>query len=214
MCPSGSSSLGDVLEARSLFAGKCGDLTLCAADAMVLIGIDGYQGVGHLRLGRVFLSRHQPVEATAAFAACDPFLSQLSPKNAALLMKWRTQCTSVPPIPDAGTGAASSNSRYPSTPHLPFSPQVNEDDIAIDVKASSVFVGVPIVITEKMDGGNCCIMDGKVRPFACHPLQDSSPGSSIHSAVCVPSPRCTHALTHTKLHMRPSVPVSVFVVVS
>jgi hypothetical protein len=52
--------------------------------------------------------------------------------------------------------------RYPSTPHLPFSPQVNEDDIRIDASQSSVFVGAPIVITEKLDGGNCCICDGKV----------------------------------------------------
>jgi hypothetical protein len=40
---------------------------------------------------------------------------------------------------------------------------VNEDDITIDASQSTVFVGTPIVITEKLDGGNCCIVDGKVR---------------------------------------------------
>ena len=53
-------------------------------------------------------------------------------------------------------------SKYPSTPHLPFSPQVNADDIVVSAAAASGLLGCPVVVTEKLDGGNCCLCDGKV----------------------------------------------------
>lgn len=64
----------------------------------------------------------------------------------------------------SGTDAASApkSGRYPSTPHLPFSPEVHDDDTQLRDTDASAFVGVPIVVTEKCDGGNCCIRDGKV----------------------------------------------------
>eukprot|EP00767_Chilomastix_cuspidata_P005676 gnl/Chilomastix_cuspidata/5924.p1 GENE.gnl/Chilomastix_cuspidata/5924~~gnl/Chilomastix_cuspidata/5924.p1 ORF type:complete len:1066 (+),score=314.62 gnl/Chilomastix_cuspidata/5924:74-3199(+) len=53
--------------------------------------------------------------------------------------------------------------RYPTTPHLPFSPAaLAADDIRLPATAAAVFVGAPVVITEKLDGGNCCIFDGQV----------------------------------------------------
>eukprot|EP01060_Flectonema_neradi_P020823 TRINITY_DN28329_c0_g1_i1.p1 TRINITY_DN28329_c0_g1~~TRINITY_DN28329_c0_g1_i1.p1 ORF type:complete len:236 (+),score=31.71 TRINITY_DN28329_c0_g1_i1:51-710(+) len=49
---------------------------------------------------------------------------------------------------------------YPRTQHLPFSPQVAEDDI---VQATSgPLLGAEVIVTEKIDGGNCCLSDGKV----------------------------------------------------
>jgi hypothetical protein len=67
---------------------------------------------------------------------------------------------------------------YPSTPHLPFSPQVhtcsgfrivliacclrqvNADDIKLSSAASAHFANQQVVITEKLDGGNCCLYAG------------------------------------------------------
>lgn len=50
---------------------------------------------------------------------------------------------------------------YPSTPHLPFSPQVNADDVKLSSAASAHFAGQQVVITEKLDGGNCCLYAGE-----------------------------------------------------
>merc|ERR1712166_1433130 len=65
-------------------------------------------------------------------------------------------------VAEGASNTAAPMGKYPSTPHLPFSPSVNPDDI---VANSSQCVGIltgEIVITEKLDGGNCCIMDGQV----------------------------------------------------
>jgi len=47
------------------------------------------------------------------------------------------------------------SAKYPRTPHLPFSPGATSDDKML----SSVdhFLGVSIVLTEKMDGSNLCM---------------------------------------------------------
>lgn len=52
--------------------------------------------------------------------------------------------------------------RYPSTPHLPFSPaQLADDDTALP--SAAAFCGArEVVVTEKMDGGNCCLHAGRV----------------------------------------------------
>lgn len=53
--------------------------------------------------------------------------------------------------------------KYPKTCHLPFSPQVNDDDEVMDVKlCGSLFSNKEVIITEKMDGGNCQLFRGKV----------------------------------------------------
>lgn len=50
--------------------------------------------------------------------------------------------------------------RYPRTPHWPFSDKVHRDDTISDCPER--FVGVPVVITEKIDGGNTCLFNGEV----------------------------------------------------
>jgi len=58
--------------------------------------------------------------------------------------------------------ATAEERKYPRTVHLAFSPCVFSDDL--QQTNSSVFEGEEVVITEKLDGGNCCIdvMDKKV----------------------------------------------------
>eukprot|EP00761_Pharyngomonas_kirbyi_P008618 gb/GECH01008630.1/.p1 GENE.gb/GECH01008630.1/~~gb/GECH01008630.1/.p1 ORF type:complete len:220 (+),score=45.72 gb/GECH01008630.1/:1-660(+) len=53
-------------------------------------------------------------------------------------------------------------SKYPSTPHLPFSPQVNSDDIKLSFGDCSQFTNREVIITEKLDGGNCQLNQRKV----------------------------------------------------
>ena len=50
--------------------------------------------------------------------------------------------------------------KYPSTPHWPWSQTVHRDDTVLD--DPSAFVGVPVVVTEKIDGGNTCLWNGDV----------------------------------------------------
>jgi hypothetical protein len=54
--------------------------------------------------------------------------------------------------------------KYPSTPHLPFSPGKQDDDTVLSTSAaaSGRLFTEDIIITEKLDGGNCCIMRGRV----------------------------------------------------
>eukprot|EP01059_Diplonema_ambulator_P002346 TRINITY_DN12002_c0_g1_i2.p1 TRINITY_DN12002_c0_g1~~TRINITY_DN12002_c0_g1_i2.p1 ORF type:complete len:227 (+),score=16.15 TRINITY_DN12002_c0_g1_i2:36-716(+) len=51
---------------------------------------------------------------------------------------------------------------YPRTPHLPFSPQVADDDITRVETADDPLLNTEVIITEKLDGGNCCLSSGKV----------------------------------------------------
>lgn len=55
---------------------------------------------------------------------------------------------------------ATARSKYPSTPHLPFSPEVADDDVQLG--DASPWTNCEIVVTEKLDGANCCIVNGKV----------------------------------------------------
>lgn len=50
--------------------------------------------------------------------------------------------------------------KYPRTPHWPWSQTIHADDKTHS--SPERFVGVPIVITEKMDGGNTCLFNGEV----------------------------------------------------
>ena len=49
--------------------------------------------------------------------------------------------------------------KYPSTFHWPWSPEVHKDDRTIENPEN--FVGVEVVITEKLDGGNTCLWKGE-----------------------------------------------------
>ncbi|KAJ3280856.1 hypothetical protein HK104_000357 [Borealophlyctis nickersoniae] len=51
---------------------------------------------------------------------------------------------------------------FPSIPHLPFSPEIHTDDTVASFGIASPFVGREVVITEKLDGGNCCLHAGNV----------------------------------------------------
>ena len=45
--------------------------------------------------------------------------------------------------------------KYPRTYHLPWSPGKTSDDKVLQSIAN--FIGIPLIITEKLDGGNACI---------------------------------------------------------
>ena len=51
---------------------------------------------------------------------------------------------------------------YPRTQHLSFSPQVAEDDVVRSLGAEDPLIGPEVIITEKADGGNCCLSKGMV----------------------------------------------------
>ena len=50
--------------------------------------------------------------------------------------------------------------KYPSTKHWPWSAKVHRGDTISTCPES--FVGVPVVVTEKIDGGNTCLFNGEV----------------------------------------------------
>lgn len=50
--------------------------------------------------------------------------------------------------------------KYPRTPHLPFSPGIADDDETLPNYHH--LLNTEIVVTEKLDGGNCCLKDGLV----------------------------------------------------
>jgi hypothetical protein len=55
--------------------------------------------------------------------------------------------------------------KYPRTPHFPFSPGRTDDDVVLEEVAnipSFPLLSKEVVVTEKLDGGNCCISRGKV----------------------------------------------------
>jgi len=52
--------------------------------------------------------------------------------------------------------------KYPRTYHLSFSQEIFSDDKMLSKEVEEDFVNTDIVITEKMDGGNTCLFDGKV----------------------------------------------------
>ena len=61
---------------------------------------------------------------------------------------------------DESPGDAGLNRKYPGTPYWPYSPAVGrEDGVHPDPRR---FVGVPVVVTEKLDGSNILLHDGKV----------------------------------------------------
>lgn len=53
------------------------------------------------------------------------------------------------------TSAAATATQYPRTPHLPFSPGGTSDDVRLLSGSSPFYQKGCLVITEKLDGGNC-----------------------------------------------------------
>lgn len=95
----------------------------------------------------------------------------------------------------AATGKApGGEAKYPSTQHLPFSPGLGDGDTQLtDAACAPFFDGLPaLVLTEKLDGGNCCIKNGAVyarthKHPTKHPWFD--PLKAMH-----------HVLAHTVAH--------------
>jgi hypothetical protein len=50
--------------------------------------------------------------------------------------------------------------KYPRTAHWPWSETIHSDDNTSD--CSERFIKTPVIITEKLDGGNTCLFDGQV----------------------------------------------------
>jgi hypothetical protein len=67
---------------------------------------------------------------------------------------------------DNNNNTSSKEEKYPRTPHFPFSPGINSDDIVttktLDIFFPSKQQQVDIHISEKLDGGNCCLKQGQV----------------------------------------------------
>lgn len=96
--------------------------------------------------------------------------------------------------PAASAVESVSEAKYPSTQHLPFSPGLGDGDTKLtSADCSHFFEGSPpLVLTEKLDGGNCCIKNGLVyarshKQPAKHPWFD--PLKAMH-----------HVLEHTVAH--------------
>lgn len=47
--------------------------------------------------------------------------------------------------------------KYPRTSHLSFSPNSRDPDHRLDDKELTSLIGQPVVISEKLDGGSCCL---------------------------------------------------------
>jgi hypothetical protein len=52
--------------------------------------------------------------------------------------------------------------RYPSTQHLPFSPGLGDGDTRLPSGECAALLAEETVLTEKLDGSNCCIARGVV----------------------------------------------------
>lgn len=61
-------------------------------------------------------------------------------------------------ISDADSVGAAMRIKYPRTPHLPWSPGMTSEDRVISVGGMRALESSPLVVTEKMDGGNVTLM--------------------------------------------------------
>jgi len=69
-------------------------------------------------------------------------------------------------------------SKYPRTYHLPCSKGRSSDDKVLSEDNLGNFLGIPIVITEKLDGGNCAIINNNVYARS-HAAPTSHPSFSM-----------------------------------
>mmetsp|Transcript_62773 Transcript_62773/g.147208 ORF Transcript_62773/g.147208 Transcript_62773/m.147208 type:complete len:576 (+) Transcript_62773:59-1786(+) len=120
----------------------------------------------------VMLSRHE--EALPALEAAESQLHKLPTseyevehsrlfqaltfcrKKLGLAVPGSSECPSSGIQQDGdGEPAVKSKGNYPKTPHLPWSPGINSDDSRISCCRG--LLACEVVVTEKLDGGNCCI---------------------------------------------------------
>ena len=76
--------------------------------------------------------------------------------------------------------------KYPRTYHWPFSPEIHSDDKTLRQEHLANFINQEVVITEKLDGGNCCLTSDNV--FArSHSGQASHPSfapiKALHATI-------------------------------
>jgi hypothetical protein len=73
-----------------------------------------------------------------------------------------TAATAAADADDEAPATVCMSERFPSIPHLPCSPEIHHDDSTQDSLHSDALLGEELVVTEKLDGGNCCLMHGRV----------------------------------------------------
>ena len=178
-----------------------GDAAKCEMAAELLLGVAANHPLGLVTQAMGLMKRGA---WDRAFERCEFALmgEDTPPKLAQRLQAMKAHCqqqmqrrlqlrTRPAPTPDVEVAG---EDKYPSTQHLPFSPGLGDGDSQLTIAAcASFFEGSPLLIlTEKLDGGNCCIKNGTVyarthKHPAKHPWFD--PLKAMH-----------HVLAHTVAH--------------
>ena len=164
----------EALQVQCQFYGrvKRADEVLASSERLLQLRHDDVIGCRSRAFALVMLSRHEEAMPALEMAQSQLHLlplEQLEAEQArvtkALLHCKKRLGISISSLPAAGLVQTSddspkpdqsaSKSNYPKTPHLPFSPGINPDDTR--VSDCQKLLSVEVVITEKLDGGNCCI---------------------------------------------------------
>ncbi|CAE6971411.1 unnamed protein product, partial [Symbiodinium sp. CCMP2592] len=128
---------------------QSGDETGCRSRAFALVMLSRYEeAVSALELARSQLHTLPPEQHAVEHARVLKALSHCQKKLGA---GYPGSATGLKHCLAEGVGKAN----YPKTPHLPFSPGINPDDTR--VSDCQNLLSREVVITEKLDGGNCCI---------------------------------------------------------
>jgi len=126
------------------------DETGCRSRAFALVMLSRYEeAVSALELARSQLHMLPPEQHAVEHARVLKALSHCQKKLGAGYPAHAGSATSL----TLAEGVGKAN--YPKTPHLPFSPGINPDDTR--VSDCQKLLSREVVITEKLDGGNCCI---------------------------------------------------------
>lgn len=194
----------DVIEegvAACRAACKAGDAAQCNTAAEFLLGVApnhplglAAQAVGLMKQG-VWNQALKRCEFALMDGAVPPKLAErLQGMASHCKQQMHAQMQPLPAPVAASAMAFAGEAKYPSTQHLPFSPGLGDGDTQLtDAACGPFFDGSPpLVLTEKLDGGNCCIKNGLVyarthKHPAKHPWFD--PLKAMH-----------HVLSHTVAH--------------
>jgi hypothetical protein len=163
--------LYDIRCAQSVVQGKCSQYSLALAEACEAIELIPDRPTAYVHKGRALLLLRDYSEAIVSMRT-SLRLSILQSSSTSLPAQANMIQTARDVIRKCNEHLATDNTesscgvsqKYPSTPHLPFSPSVNADDTQwSDVAAQhSSVLGNLIVMTEKLDGANCCLRNGQV----------------------------------------------------
>jgi len=128
------------------------DETGCRSRAFALVMLSRYEeAVSALELAKSQLHMLPPGQHEVEHARVLKALSHCQKKLGAGYPALAGSATSLKNCLAEGVGKAN----YPKTPHLPFSPGINPDDTR--TSDCQKILSREVVITEKLDGGNCCI---------------------------------------------------------